>query len=73
MAGYRVSYQVLRQQGEDMKAVAKMLDGYADKVAQISGKLGDDALLAEVRGNLQKLRGQLGESRAVLNASGVIV
>lgn len=73
MAGYRVSYKVLRQQGEDMKAVAKLLDGYADKVAQISGKLGDDALLAEVRGNLQKLRGQLGESRTVLNASGELL
>lgn len=73
MAGYRVSYKVLRQQGEDMKAVAKMLDGYADKVAQISSKLGDDSLLAEIRGNLQKLRTQLGESRAVLNTSGELL
>ena len=73
MAGYRVSYKILRQQGDDMKAVAKMIDGYADKVAQISGKLGNDELLAEVRGNLQKLRTQLGESRAVLNTSGELL
>lgn len=70
MAGYKVSHKVLRQQGEDIKAVAKLVDGYADRVGQIRGKLGSDGLLAEVRSNLQKLQTQLGESRTVLNTAG---
>ncbi|MDR2502320.1 MAG: hypothetical protein LBC78_03620 [Oscillospiraceae bacterium] len=70
MAGYKVSYKILRQQGEDIKSTAKLVDGYAERVGQIRGRLGSDGLLADVRGNLQKLQGQLGESRAVLNAAG---
>jgi len=70
MAGYKVSYKVLKQQGDELKAAAKLLDGYAEKVSQISGKLGDDAMLAEVRKNLGKLHEQLGESRAILNTAG---
>jgi hypothetical protein len=70
MAGYKVSYKILRQQGEEIKATAKLVDGYAERVGQIRGKLGSDGLLAEVRGNLQKLQGQLGESRTVLNVAG---
>jgi hypothetical protein len=70
MAGYKVSYKVLRKQGDEIKAVAKLVDGYAERVGQISGKLGSDDMLAEARANLGKLRTQLGESRAVLNTSG---
>lgn len=73
MAEYKVSYKVLGQQGEDMKAVAKMVDSYAERVAQINGKLGSDALLEQVRGNLQKLYTQLGESRSVLNTAGELL
>ncbi len=73
MAGYKVSYKVLRQQGEDLKAVAKQIDGYAERVTQISGKLGNDEMLAEVRRNLQTLKTQLGESRAVLNTAGELL
>jgi hypothetical protein len=70
MAGYKVSNKLLRQQGEDIKAAAKLVDGYAERVGQIRGKLGSDGLLAEARGNLQKLQAQLGESRTVLNVAG---
>ena len=70
MGNYKVSYKVLRQQGEDIKAVAKLFDGYTEKVTQINSKLGDDALLAEVRKNLNQLREQLVESRAVLSTAG---
>jgi hypothetical protein len=70
MPNYKVSYKVLRQQGEDMKAVAKLVDGYAERVAQVSGRLGEGDLLAQVRTNLGKLREQLGESRTVLNTAG---
>ncbi len=73
MAGYKVSYKILRQQGESMKAAAKLVDGYAERISQISGKLGDDHLLAEVRQNLQKMRTQLGESRTVLNTAGELL
>lgn len=73
MAKYRVSYQVLRKQGEDMKAVAKMVDGYAEKVGKIRGKLGSDNMLAEIRNNLQKLSAQLLESRAVINTAGELL
>ena len=70
MGSYKVSYKVLRQQGDDMKATAKLLDGYAEQVTKINSKLGDDALLAEVRKNLSKLCEQLAESRAVINTAG---
>ena len=70
MGSYKVSYKILRQQGEDIKAVAKLVDGYAERVTQVSGKLGDDALLADVRKNLSKLHEQLVESRSVLNTAG---
>ena len=73
MAGYRVSYRVLRQQGEDIKAVAKMVDSYTQRLTQINSKLGNDQMLSEIRGNLNKLREQLGESRAVLNTSGELL
>ncbi len=70
MPSYKVSYKILRQQGDDMKAVAKLIDGYSERVAQVSGKLGEGDLLAQVRTNLGKLREQLGESRTVLNTAG---
>lgn len=73
MAGYKVSYQVLSQQGEALKALAKQVDGYASRVDTIRGKLGDDQLLATVRQNLTKLSQQLGESRVVLNMAGEVV
>ncbi len=70
MPSYKVSYKILRQQGEDMKAVAKLIDGYDQRVAQVSGKLGEGDLLAQVRTNLGKLREQLTESRTVINTAG---
>ncbi len=70
MPSYKVSYKILRQQGEDMKAVAKLIDGYSERVAQVSGKLGEGDLLAQVRTNLGKLREQLTESRTVINTAG---
>ena len=73
MARYKVSYRVLRQQGEDMKNVAKMVDGYVDRVGKIRGQLGSDNMLSEIRGNLQRLGVQLGESRAILNTAGELL
>ncbi len=70
MPSYKVSYKILRQQGEDMKAVAKLVDGYTERVAGVRGKLGNDNMLAEVRSNLSKLQEQLVESRTVLNTAG---
>jgi hypothetical protein len=73
MARYKVSYKVLRQQGEDIKAAAKMIDGYADRVSKIRGRLGGDNMLAEIRNNLNQLGAQLGESRAILNTAGELL
>jgi len=73
MATYKVSYKVLRQQGEDMKAAAKLLDGYADRVGKVRGNLGDDNMLAEIRRNLGALATALGESRTVLNTAGELL
>ena len=73
MARYKVSYRVLRQQGEDMKAAAKMVDSYAERVGKIRGQLGNDNMLAEIRNNLQRLGVQLGESRAILNTAGELL
>ena len=70
MGSYKVSYKVLKQQGDDMIATAKLVDGYAEQVTKIRDKLGDDALLAEVRKNLSQLNLQLVESRVVLNTAG---
>lgn len=73
MANYKVSYKMLAQQGEELKSAAKLVDGYAERVNQVRGKLGQDEMLAEVRNNLQKLGTQLGESRTVLNAAGELL
>jgi len=73
MATYKVSYKVLRQQGDELKAIAKMVDGYAERVGQINGKLGSDNMLAEIRSTLNKLKAQLGESRVVLNTAGELL
>lgn len=73
MASYKISYKMLAKQGEEIKAVAKLVDGYAEQVTQIRGKLGEDQMLAEVRGNLQKLHTQLGESRTVLSTAGELL
>lgn len=73
MAVYKVSYKVLRQQGEEMKAVAKMVDEYASRVEAIRSKLGNDNMLAPIRDNLRKMNSQLGESRAILNTAGELL
>jgi hypothetical protein len=70
MATYKVSYKMLAKQGEELKAVAKLIEGYGERVAQISGKLGDNETLASVRNNLSKFREQLTESRTVLSVAG---
>ncbi len=73
MAKYKVSYKVLSKEAEELKAVAKLLDGYAQQVNQIQGRLGHNQTLAAVRSNLQKLSVQLGESLAVLSTAGQIL
>ncbi|NLT15704.1 MAG: hypothetical protein GXY05_15360 [Clostridiales bacterium] len=73
MARYKVSYKVLREQGEELKAAAKLMDGYTERVNQIRGKLGSDEMLASVRNNLQKLAVQMGESRAIINMAGSVL
>jgi hypothetical protein len=73
MAGYKVSYKVLRKQGDDMKAVAKRMTEYAEKVNQVNGKLGDDEMLAQVRNNLQKLNGQLRELTSLISGAGELI
>ncbi|MDR1589317.1 MAG: hypothetical protein LBS51_03910 [Oscillospiraceae bacterium] len=73
MATYKVSYKMLAKQGEELKAAAKLVDGYAERVTQVRGKLGEDQMLAEVRSNLSKLQTQLGESRVILNTAGELL
>jgi hypothetical protein len=70
MATYKVSYKMLAKQGDELKAVAKLIDGYAERVNQIRGKLGDNETLAAVRNNLSKFKDQLTESRTVLSVAG---
>ncbi len=72
MAGYKVSYKVLSQQGEALKALAKEADSYASRVNAIRAKLGEGELLQTVRQNLTKFSQQMGESRAVLHMAGEI-
>ena len=73
MAAYKVSYNMLSQQGEELKKLAKLVDGYADRINGVKGKLGDDKLLAQVRTNLGKLTTQLGETRAMMNMAGELL
>jgi hypothetical protein len=61
---------MLAKQGEELKAVAKLIDGYVERVNQISSKLGDNETLASVRNNLSKFKDQLTESRTVLSVAG---
>lgn len=70
MAVYKVSYNMLSQQGEELKKLAKLVDGYVDRINSVKGKLGDDKMLAQVRTNLGTLVTQLGETRAVMNTAG---
>ncbi|MEA4924232.1 MAG: hypothetical protein VB084_02885 [Syntrophomonadaceae bacterium] len=73
MANYKVSYKVLKQQGEELKAVAKLLDGYNERLNQVASRLGQDETLAQIRTNLQKFGVQLGESRAIINTAGELL
>ena len=73
MAKYKVSYKILSKQGEEIKAIAKLLDRYAEQIEQIRGRLGQDEMLSSVCGNLQKLSVQLGESRAIINMAGEVL
>lgn len=73
MAKYKVSYKILREQSEELKTVAKLLDGYTEQVEQIRGRLGQDEMLSSVCDNLQKLCTQLGESRAIINMAGEVL
>jgi len=73
MANYKVSYKVLKQQGEELKAVAKLLDGYNERLNQVISRLGQDETLTQIRTNLQKLGVQLGESRAIINTAGELL
>lgn len=73
MASYKVSYKLLKEQGESIKATAKLLDGYAQRIDSIKSKLGSDEMLSEIRSNLQKLNVQLNESRTVLNVAGELL
>lgn len=73
MANYKVSYKVLKQQGEELKAVAKLLDGYNERLNQVVSRLGQDGTLAQIRTNLQKFGVQLGESRAIINTAGELL
>jgi hypothetical protein len=73
MAGYKVSYKVLKQQGESMKNIAKVVDGYAEQLLKVKNKLGSDDLLSQVRNNLQKLYSQLLEARAILKLAGEVL
>lgn len=73
MANYKVSYKVLKQQGEELKAVAKLLDGYNERLNQVVSRLGQDETLTQIRTNLQKFGVQLGESRAIINTAGELL
>jgi hypothetical protein len=61
---------MLAKQGEELKAVAKLIDGYSERVTQVRGKLGDNETLAAVRNNLSKFKDQLTESRTILSIAG---
>lgn len=73
MAKYKVSYKMLRQQGEELKNVAKLLDGYAEKIKQTRSNLGNDDMLSSVRNNLNQLSTQLGEMRAITKLAGDVL
>lgn len=73
MAGYKVSYKVLSEQGTTLKNIAKQIDSYTTRINAVRGKLGDDQLLQETRNNLQKLAQQMEENRTVINMASDVV
>ncbi|MDR0620662.1 MAG: hypothetical protein LBJ61_02100 [Deltaproteobacteria bacterium] len=73
MAGFKVSYKILREQGEGMKNVSKTFDKYMDEIAKISSHLGTEEMLAQVRSNLGKLQDQLSQVSELLFMAGDVL
>lgn len=70
---YKVSYKVVSEQGEQLKAVAKDMDNYISVINSVSSRLGNDELLQSVRNDLGKFRQQLEEEKTVLNFAGQVI
>ena len=70
---YKVSYKVVSEQGEQLKAVARDMDNYVTELSGIVSKLGNDELLQSVRNDLNKFRQQLEEEKTVLNLAGQVI
>jgi hypothetical protein len=70
---FKVSYRILREQGESMKNVSKSFDGYMEEIGRVSSGLGDDQMLSQVRSNLSKLQEQLSEVSAILALAGEVL
>ena len=73
MPGFKVSYKILREQGEGMKNIAKAFDRYIDEVAKINSQIGSEGMLAKVRSNLSKLQDQLSEVSDILLMGGDVL
>ena len=70
---YKVSYKVVSEQGEQLKAVARDMDNYVTELSGIVSRLGNDELLQSVRNDLNKFRQQLEEEKTVLNLAGQVI
>ena len=70
---YKVSYKVVSEQGEQLKAIAKDMDNYISVINSVSSRLGNDELLQSVRNDLGKFRQQLEEEKTVLNFAGQVI
>ncbi|MCR4891038.1 MAG: hypothetical protein K5989_02460 [Lachnospiraceae bacterium] len=70
MGGYKVSYKVLSQQGDALKAMAKGIDSYITELEQIKGALGSDSMLQDARAGLAKVAGQFEGLRTAMSLAG---
>jgi tRNA U34 2-thiouridine synthase MnmA/TrmU len=73
MAGFKVSYKILGKQAEEIKAAAKMIDGYTAQIEKIGSALGNYDMLDEIRINLAKLTKQFEESYFIMSAAGELL
>lgn len=71
--GYKVSYKVVSDQGEQLKKVSTDMDNYISQLDQIVSKLGNDELLRTARENLKKFRRQLEDEKVFMNLAGQII
>ncbi len=73
MSTFKVSYDLLRQQSEALKSLAKKVDVHGEDLTSVSGQLSVNTAFTDLQGDLKKLGTQLDNISATINACGVLL